>query len=69
VVLTTTLGEARRSPDPDWSVRAALGALTGLFVAGLFEYNFGDSEVLMLTLLLMALPYASRRERYEMQES
>src|SRR5262249_830515 len=29
---------------------AALAALTALLTAGLFEYNFGDSEVLMLVL-------------------
>jgi len=27
-------------------------------VAGLFEYNLGDSEVLMLVLLLTAVPFA-----------
>jgi hypothetical protein len=32
-------------------------------VAGLFEYNLGDSEVLMLALLLTSLPFARRRER------
>ena len=32
-------------------------------IAGLFEYNFGDSEVLMFMLLVAALPYALRRER------
>jgi hypothetical protein len=31
--------------------------------AGLFEYNFGDSEVLMFTLLVAAMPYALRRAR------
>jgi len=34
-------------------------------VAGLFEYNFGDSEILMLLLIVCALPYALRRERGE----
>jgi hypothetical protein len=37
---------------------AALGVLAALMVAGAFEYNFGDSEVLMFTLLVSALPYA-----------
>jgi hypothetical protein len=32
-------------------------------VAGLFEYNFGDSEILMFTLLIAALPYAVRGQR------
>jgi hypothetical protein len=35
-----------------------LGALAAVFVAGLFEYNLGDSEVLMLFLLLTAVPFA-----------
>jgi hypothetical protein len=29
--------------------------------AGMFEYNFGDSEFLMLFLLLLTLPYAADR--------
>ncbi len=37
---------------------AALGAWTALLVAGMFEYNFGDSEVLVLFLFMMALPYS-----------
>jgi hypothetical protein len=35
-----------------------------MMIAGLFEYNFGDSEVFMLVLLVVALPYALRRERH-----
>jgi O-antigen ligase len=34
-----------------------LAALALLLVAGLFEYNFGDSEVAQLFLLLLALPF------------
>ena len=42
---------------------AAIAATIGLLVAGLFEYNFGDSEVVMLYLFVIALPYAwSQRE-------
>jgi len=37
---------------------AAFGAWTALMVAGVFEYNFGDSEVLMLFLFIMSAPYA-----------
>jgi hypothetical protein len=37
--------------------------LAGILVAGLFEYNLGDSEVLMLVLLLTAVPFALARER------
>ena len=35
-----------------------------MLAAGLFEYNFGDSEFLMLFLVLITLPYAvDRRAR------
>ena len=40
---------------------AALAATVALLAAGLFEYNFGDSEVLMLFLVLVTLPYAADR--------
>ena len=39
----------------------ALAANVALFVGGLFEYNFGDSEFLMLLLLLITLPFAAGR--------
>ena len=29
---------------------------------GMFEYNFGDSEFLMLFLVLVTLPYAAERD-------
>ena len=32
-----------------------------MLVAGFFEYNFGDSEFLMLLLVLMTLPFAAAR--------
>jgi O-antigen ligase len=48
---------------PAWSAVAAFALLTAVMVAGVFEYNFGDSEVLMLTLLVCSLPYALRRQR------
>jgi O-antigen ligase len=38
---------------------AALGSWVALMVAGMFEYNFGDSEVLTLFLFLMSAPYAA----------
>jgi hypothetical protein len=56
--------EARRGPyGTGWGAVAALALLAALMVAGLFEYNFGDSEILMFTLLVTALPYAIRRQR------
>jgi O-antigen ligase len=40
----------------------ALGALAAMLTAGLFEYNFGDSEFLMLFLILLTLPFAADRD-------
>ena len=33
-----------------------------MLAAGLFEYNFGDSEFLMLFLVLITLPFAAARQ-------
>jgi O-antigen ligase len=46
-----------------WCAAGALGVLVAVLAGGLFEYNFGDSEVLMFILLVSAVPYALRRER------
>lgn len=42
---------------------AGLASVVAMVVAGLFEYNFGDSEFLMLFLGLITLPYAGAREK------
>ena len=36
-----------------------LAAVAAMLASGLFEYNFGDSEFLMLFLVLVTLPYAA----------
>jgi O-antigen ligase len=41
---------------------AALGGLAAMLAAGLTEYNFGDSEFLMLLLVLVTLPFAANRD-------
>ena len=38
-----------------------LAAIAGMLSAGLFEHNFGDSEFLMLFLVLVTLPFAADR--------
>jgi O-antigen ligase len=38
-----------------------LAAVTAMLAAGMFEYNFGDSEFLMLFLVLVTLPFAAAR--------
>jgi O-antigen ligase len=45
--------------DARWATMSALAALTGFVVAGFFEYNFGDSEVLLLLMFIVSLPYGS----------
>jgi O-antigen ligase len=40
---------------------AGLAAMAAMLTAGLFEYNFGDSEFLMLLLVLVTLPFAEAR--------
>jgi O-antigen ligase len=40
---------------------AALACVVAMVAAGMFEHNFGDSEFLMLFLLLVSLPYAADR--------
>jgi O-antigen ligase len=40
---------------------AALACVVAMLAAGMFEYNFGDSEFLMLFLVIVTLPYAAER--------
>ena len=44
-----------------WLPAAGLAAVAAMLTAGLFEYNFGDSEFLMLFLFLITLPFAASR--------
>jgi O-antigen ligase len=41
---------------------AGLGAMFAMLAAGLSEYNFGDSEFLMLLLVIITLPFAAQRD-------
>ncbi len=43
-------------------VLGSLAAIGAFLVGGLFEYNFGDTEVLLVALALMALPFALARD-------
>jgi len=56
------IGLLRRLPSEAAAERAlvvgSLAAIVGFLVAGLSEYNFGDSEVVMVAWALMALPWA-----------
>jgi O-antigen ligase len=55
----------KKSPEPREIDReallastAAVGAWVALLVAGLFEYNFGDSEILTIFLFMMSTVYS-----------
>ena len=61
-------GSDRADSDRALIAGAAFLAVAAGTVAGLFEYNFGDKEVLMATLPLLALPF-SRGMRREAAES
>jgi O-antigen ligase len=52
-------GQLRRGPARSIA-GAGVGAIVAMLAAGLFEYNFGDSEFLMLFLGLITLPFAAR---------
>ena len=59
VELFKGLWRLKGAPDPTlrFLSLSALAALTGFLVAGLFEFNFGDSEVLMLFLFIVSVPF------------
>ena len=49
----------RMADDGDRAItRGAMAVMAALFVSGLFEYSFGDVEVLMATLVIASLPFA-----------
>jgi O-antigen ligase len=60
-VLATDLWRLFRTGEQRVLVATALAAVAAMLAAGLFEYNFGDSEFLMLFLLLVTLPFAAVR--------
>jgi O-antigen ligase len=66
--VAAAMGDALREsregpPGAVWEAHAAFAVMTAVIVAGLFEYNFGASEVFMFLLLVVALPYGLRRGR------
>jgi O-antigen ligase len=54
------MARRRTSPVPSLAT-AGLACVVAMVAAGMFEYNFGDSEFLMLFLVLVTLPYAADR--------
>ncbi len=54
-------GRLGRSRQPALAA-GGLAAVAAMLAAGLFEYNFGDSEFLMLFLVLVTAPFAADRD-------
>ena len=61
VVATRELIASLGNPKSRALAAGALAAMTSMLAAGMFEYNFGDSEFLMLLLVLLTLPIAARQ--------
>jgi O-antigen ligase len=59
VMLVRDLVTAHRGPEHRMLVAAALAAVVAMLAAGLLEYNFGDSEFLMMLLIVVTLPFAA----------
>jgi O-antigen ligase len=59
-VVAAAFRQFRRQTDRVLSA-GALAAVAAMFAAGFFEYNFGDSEFLMMFLVLVTLPFAALR--------
>lgn len=60
-VLTLGLARAFRAASDKTLAAGGLAAMAAMLAAGMFEYNFGDSEFLMLFLVLVTLPFAAAR--------
>lgn len=60
LMVALIVGMVRRlkTPEARFLAATALSGIIAMLAAGQFEYNFGDSEFLMLFLVLMTLPHA-----------
>lgn len=61
VVLLRDFVRGRRVAVDKFLPSAGIAIVAAMIAAGMFEYNFGDSEFLMLFLVLVTLPYAAAR--------
>ena len=61
VALLRDLLRLRKRPLHEFLPTAALACVIAMLAAGLFEHNFGDSEFLMLFLLIVTVPFAATR--------
>lgn len=53
------------SPSDKVYLLGTLFSVTGFLIAGLFEYNFGDSEILFLLFFLMSIPFLTYKDKKE----
>jgi hypothetical protein len=59
-LLSDFVSFARRPASDGFSTYSAISSiavLSSFLTAGLLEYNFGDSEILILLLFFMTVPY------------
>jgi O-antigen ligase len=61
VLLTLRTFQIFRTSSDRVLPAAGLAAIASMLAAGMFEYNFGDSEFLMLFLVIVTLPFAAGR--------
>ncbi|HXD76092.1 MAG TPA: O-antigen ligase family protein [Vicinamibacterales bacterium] len=64
VALVVALWKMLRDKDQKLLAAMGLATVVAMLAAGMFEYNFGDSEFLMLFLILVTLPFAAARSKH-----
>ena len=60
-ILCVDLARSFYAGEQRFLAAVGLAAVISMIAAGMFEYNFGDSEFLMLFLMLVTLPFAAAR--------
>ena len=63
IVAGTALWKKLKTSRHRFLAAGGLAAIAGMLAAGLFEHNFGDSEFLMLFLVLVTMPFAVAKRR------
>jgi len=64
LALIAALWKLMRDKRQKLLAATGLAAVVAMLAAGMFEYNFGDSEFLMLFLILVTLPFAAMQSRH-----
>ncbi len=62
VAAVVQLARKLKAAERPFLAAAGLGAVAAMVAAGLFEHNFGDSEFLILFLVIITLPLAAERD-------